>query len=102
MLGQIIVTSLVTIAVRFFPFIALKDKKSELIPYLSNVLPPAVMAMLVVYCLKGIDLSAAPFGSYEICGVLVTALLQVWKRNTLLSILGGTIVYMILIRGVLW
>ena len=56
------------------------------------------MGMLVVYCLKGISLTAAPFGIPQLLGCAIVAGLHVWKRNTLLSIGLGTVVYMLLVQ----
>lgn len=75
-------------------------KRPQVIDYLSLKLPAAMMGLLVIYCLKGMDFSSAPFGAAEIIGVGVTAGLHVWKRNVLLSIAVGTAVYMLLIRFV--
>ena len=58
------------------------------------------MAALVVYCLKGVDLTVYPFSLAELIAVAVTALVHLWKRNTLLSIALGTACYMVLIRTV--
>ena len=93
------VTALVTIAVRFLPFAVFgKRPLPRAVVYLGRVLPPAIMAALVVYCLKGVDFTAWPFSLAEVIAVAVTALLHLWKRNTLLSIAAGTVCYMILIR----
>ena len=85
---------------RWLPFLAFSGKKETpaFIKYLGRVLPPAIMAALVVYCLKDVDLTAHPFSLAEIIAVAVTALAHIWKRNTLLSIAVGTACYMILIR----
>ena len=64
------------------------------------VLPYAVMAMLVVYCLKGAMPLSYPYGLPELIGVLATAGLHLYKRNTLLSIAGGTAVYMLMVQCV--
>jgi len=97
----IAIVSLVTIALRFLPFLIFGERKTpEKITYLGKVLPYAIMAMLVVYCLKGISFVQAPFGMLELLGVGCVALLHLWKRNTLLSIAGGTICYMMLIQFV--
>ena len=56
------------------------------------------MAMLVVYCLKSVNLLVSPFGLPELIGVLVVVLLHIWKRNTLLSIAVGTACYMLLVQ----
>ena len=86
----------VTALLRFLPFIAFrtKTKKPEFILYLGRVLPYAVMAMLVIYCLK------SSHGLPELIACLVVVILQVWKRNTLLSITAGTALYMFLIQKV--
>ncbi len=94
----IIATSaLVTIALRFLPFWIFGEgrKTPAVVSYLGKVLPFAIMGMLVVYCLK--DMSA-PFGVPELLGWAAVAGLHVWKRSTLLSIAGGTAVYMLLIN----
>ena len=65
-----------------------------------RVLPYSIMAMLVVYCLKGISFAKAPFGLPEIISVILVAVLHIWRRNTLFSIICGTICYMLLIQFV--
>lgn len=95
-LAAIGVMALVTIILRFLPFILLgKRKTPAFLEYLGKVLPYSVMAMLVVYCLKDISITNA---FPQIISVLVVAALHVWKRNTLLSIVAGTVCYMVLIR----
>lgn len=96
------VTAAITIALRFLPFLIFGEnrKTPPLVAYLGQVLPYAIMGMLVVYCLKGMDLTAAPFGIPEIIGCAVVAGLHVWKRNTLLSIGLGTVCYMLLVQFV--
>lgn len=97
----IVVVALVTIALRFLPFFIFSSGKTpEFIDYLGKFLPYAIMAMLVVYCLKGVSFVSAPFGIPEFMAVALVAVLHVWKRNTLLSIVAGTICYMFLIQGV--
>ena len=96
----IAVASLVTMLTRFLPFWIFrgKDKTPAFVTYLSKVLPYAIMGMLVVYCLKGVELFSAPYGIPELLGCTAVALLHIWKRNTLLSIGGGTVIYMVLIQ----
>ena len=98
----ITVNALVTAALRFLPFWTFGEnrKTPPLIAYLGQVLPYATMGMLVVYCLKGVDLTAAPFGIPEFLGCAVVALLHIWKRSTLLSIGAGTVCYMLLVQFV--
>ena len=96
------VAAAVTIALRFLPFLIFGEnrKTPPLVTYLGQVLPYAIMGMLVVYCLKGMDLTSAPFGIPEIIGCALVAGLHAWKRNTLLSIGLGTVCYMLLVQFV--
>lgn len=96
----IAVIALVTALLRFLPFWIFGEnrKTPALITYLGKVLPYAIMGMLVVYCLKDVDMIHTPFGIPELLGCAVVALLHIWKRNTLLSIGGGTAFYMLLIQ----
>ena len=97
---MIAVIALVTAALRFLPFLIFREnrKTPPLVSYLGQVLPYAIMGMLVIYCLKGISFAAFPFGIPEIIGCLVVILLHIWKRNTLLSIGAGTVCYMLLVQ----
>jgi len=92
------VVALVTIGLRFLPFLIFGEnrKTPPIIAYLGQVLPFAIMGMLVVYCLKDVTLTSAPFGIPELIGCATVALLHFWKRNTLLSIGAGTVLYMLL------
>ena len=98
--AMIAVIALVTAALRFLPFLIFGEsrKTPPLITYLGQVLPYAIMGMLVVYCLKDVDLTQSPFGIPEAIGCAVVAGLHIWKRNTLLSIGAGTICYMLLVQ----
>ena len=98
----IAVIALVTAALRFLPFLIFGEnrKTPPLISYLGQVLPYAIMGMLVVYCLMGISVTSFPFGLPEIIGCAVVTLLHIWKRNTLLSIGAGTVCYMLLVQFV--
>ena len=101
-LATIIICAVVTIALRFLPFLIFGEQRTtpSVIAYLGQVLPFAIMGMLVVYCLKDISLTSAPFGIPEAIGCCVVAGLHAWKRNTLLSIGAGTICYMLLVQFV--
>ncbi len=101
-LSLILVMAAVTAGLRFLPFVIFSKgrKVPEVVAYLGRVLPYAVMAMLVVYCLKGISFVKMPFGLPEMISVVLVVVLHVWKRNTLLSIVGGTICYMVLVQMV--
>ena len=96
----IAVIALVTIGLRFLPFLIFGGNRQTpaYITYLSKVLPFAIMGMLVVYCLRNISFAASPFGIPELIGCAVVVSLHLWKRNTLLSITGGTVCYMLLIQ----
>lgn len=98
-IAMVAVIALVTAALRFLPFLLLRGRQTPpFITYLGKVLPFAIMGMLVVYCLRHISFSAMPLGIPELiaCGAVVLA--HIWKRNTLLSILSGTILYMVLVQ----
>lgn len=99
---MIAVIALVTAALRFLPFLIFGEnrKTPPLVTYLGQVLPYAIMGMLVVYCLKGVSLTAFPFGIPEFLGCAAVTLLHIWKRNTLLSIGVGTVCYMLLVQFV--
>lgn len=94
------VCALVTIGLRFLPFVIFRGDRPTppYIVYLGKVLPYAIMGMLVVFCLKNVSLTAAPHGLPEFIACALTALLHVWKRNTLISIIGGTAAYMIMVQ----
>lgn len=97
---MIAVIALVTAALRFLPFWIFNEnrKTPPMISYLGQVLPYAIMGMLVVYCLKDVSFTAAPFGIPEAIGCAVVTVLHIWKRNTLLSIGAGTICYMLMVQ----
>ena len=90
--------SVMTILTRFLPFIVFRKNTPRYITYLGKVLPPAIIGMLVIYCLKDVSLLAKPFGIPELIAAACVVGLQVWKRNSLISILTGTVVYMVLVQ----
>ena len=96
------VMALVTALLRFLPFWTFGGKRQTptVIDYLGKVLPGAIMAMLVIYCYKGANPSAFPFALPELLAGGAVVLLQLWRRNTLLSIVAGTALYMLLLRVV--
>ena len=91
-----------TVLLRALPFLIWggKRKTPAYILYLGKVLPAAIIGMLVVYCLKDTVITAAPYGLPELLGAAGVVGLQVWKRNSLISILGGTVFYMLLVQFV--
>lgn len=97
-LALIAIMAAVTAAIRFAPFILFKKKTPKAILYLGEVLPYAVIAMLVVYCLKGVHILSGNHGLPELISVVVVVILHKWKHNTLLSILLGTLCYMALVQ----
>ena len=98
-LGIVAAIALVSAALRFFPSLVFRGRETpQSIIYLGDVLPYAIMGMLLVYCLKATPILTAPHGLPELIAVLVTVLLQLWRRNSLLSMVVGTIVYMLLLQ----
>ena len=89
-----------TALTRFLPFWLFPEKRKvpPVVAYLGTALPPAMMGLLVVYCLKDVSLAAWPYGLPEAIAIVGIAFLHLWKRNVLLSIAGGTVIYMVLIR----
>ena len=96
------VMAVVTFLTRALPFLLFDrgDHPPKIVLYLGRVLPPAVIAMLIVYCYRGLDFAQpAGWAPGLIAGAAVVAL-HVWKRNNMLSIVGGTILYMVLVQAV--
>ncbi len=94
----VMISGAITVMLRFLPFIAFGKRKPESVAYLGRVLPPAVMAVLVVYCLRNVNILAGTHGLPEGLACLAVAALHVWRRSTLLSITAGTALYMFLIQ----
>lgn len=92
----------VTALIRFLPFVVFGGGRPtpKFVVYLAGVLPCAIMAMLVVYCLRGVDLFSAPHGLPELIACAAVVALHLWKENTLLSIAAGTALYMTLVQVV--
>lgn len=98
----IAVIVLVTALTRFLPFILLSSSKKtpKIINKLGKMLPFAIMGMLVVYCLKDISFTSVSGFVPALIGCIIVATLYIWKRNTLLSIIVGTVSYMLLVQFV--
>ena len=96
----IIAVTLGTILTRVLPFLIFNDAENlpPAISYLSKMLPYSIMAMLVVYCLRDTTFISGNHGFPEIIAVSITIIIHLLKENTLLSILVGTITYMICIQ----
>jgi len=98
----ILVVAITTFATRVIPFLVFPKGKEipKVIQYLGKVLTPAVIGMLVVYCLKDTVVLKSPYGISELISVCVVAGLHIWKRNNLISIGVGTVLYMFLVQVV--
>lgn len=98
----VLVIALTTVLTRVLPFLLFPQHKKtpKYIRYLGNVLPCAIIGMLIIYCLKSISFLSVPFGAPELIAVAVVILLHKWKHNTLLSIGGSTVLYMLMIQFV--
>ncbi len=94
----IIISGFITILLRFIPFFAFRKKRPDFIIYLGKVLPFATMSMLLVYCLRKTNFLESPYGIPEIIASFTVIALHIWKRNTLLSIVAGTAIYMYLVN----
>lgn len=96
----ILAAAVVTFFTRAFPFLLFGkgEKMHPALAFIGRTLPLSVIAVLVVYCVK--DALFVSFSALwlQLVGILVTVLLHLWKRNNLISIAGGTLIYMILIR----
>lgn len=100
-LTSIAIMSVVTVVLRFIPFIFLSNKREyRILNYLSNVLPCAIMGMLVAYCLKDVNFNAARNYIPSLIATVVVSASYLIKRKTLLSTLLGTVTYMVLLQYV--
>lgn len=98
--ATILLATAATMATRFLPFAAFGGRRETpgIVTYLGRVLPGAIFAILVAYCLRDVDLVAAPHGAPELIAIAVVVALHLWRRNMLLSIAGGTVTYMLLVQ----
>ncbi len=113
-IAAIAVMAVVTFLTRALPFLLFDrgDHPPKLVLYLGRVLPPAVIAMLIIYCLKSnilaveanltslLDPAVLSQWLPALLAVAVVVILHIWKHNNLLSIFGGTILYMFLVQAV--
>lgn len=92
-----------TVLTRALPFIVFPSNKEipRFMLYLGDVIPYAAIGMLIVYCLKGVSVVSAPYGIPEGIAVVAVVLLHLWKKNTLLSIGIGTVIYMLLVQRII-
>ena len=89
-----------TMFTRFLPFAVFNEKRKtpKYIQYLGKVLPGAIFSMLIVYCLRYVNITGYSYGIPELIAILITVILHKTQRKMLLSIAGGTISYMILVQ----
>lgn len=101
-LASIFVMSVVTFFTRALPFLLFDrgDHPPKIVLYLGKVLPPAIIAMLIVYCLKEVTFTSLGGWLPTLLAGVTAVLLHVWKGNDLLSIFGATGLYMVLVQGV--
>lgn len=87
---------------RWLPFVAFSGKKElpQFVKYLGRVLPPALMGLIVVYCFKNTEILAGNHGLPELIASLVVIFTYKWKENLLISVGGGTAMYMLLLQFV--
>lgn len=97
-LQLILVMAIGTALLRFLPFLVFRKSTPPYIAYLGKVLPPALIGMLVIYCFKDVHFAAAPHGLPELIAAGCVVILHAWKRSSLISILGGTAIYMLLVQ----
>lgn len=98
-IGMVVLGTMLT---RFLPFLVFPDNKPipKYVQYLGKVLPFSVIGLLIVYCLKGVSFITPSYGLPEIISIGAVIGMHRWKRNMLLSIAAGTILYMILVQAV--
>jgi len=96
------IVTLTTLLTRALPFLLFPEKKAipKYIKYLADVLPYTIIGMLVIYCLKDISFTGATHAFPEMISIAVIIILHLWKKNILLSIGGGTLLYMVLVQYV--
>ena len=102
---SLIIVAMVALATqitRWTPFLVFSGSRKlpRVVEDLGRLLPPAMMGLLVVYCLRSISWLSAPHGAPELIAIAAVAGLHLWKRNVLLSIAGGTVLYMVLVQAV--
>ena len=96
----IAIIALGTMLTRFLPFVLFPGNRPtpKIISHLGDILPGAIFSLLVVYCLKNVELFSGTHGLPEAIAVTFVVLLHLWKRQMLLSIAGGAILYMVLVQ----
>ena len=100
LIAAIVVMAVVTFLTRALPFLLFGrgNRAPRVVLYLGKYLPPAVIAMLIVYCLRGVSFAAVSGWMPSLIAAAAVVALHLWKKNNLLSILGGTVFYMVLVQ----
>lgn len=95
-IGIILLCACITFGLRALPFVVFRGNRTMPVwlERLGKALPPLIMAVLVVYCLKDSTTDPGHTGIAQAVGVLATAISYKWKHNTLLGIVAGTAVYL--------
>lgn len=96
----VIIMALGMALMRYLPFLIFTDETPEYVKYLGDVLPQAIIAMLVVYCFKDYTYTSYPFALPAIIAGICTAIIHALKRNSIISILSGTVIYMVMVQVV--
>ena len=98
----ILTVAAATFFTRLLPFLLFPANKKtpDFVLYLGRVLPYAIMGMLIIYCFKDVEFLSRPFGLPELLAGLFVVLAHKWKHSLLLSIGGGTVLYMVLVQVV--
>ena len=100
MLIFIFVIAIATFSTRIIPFIVFHDEKKipKYIDYLGRVLPYCITGFLIVYCLKDVSIFTKNHGIPELIAIIFVIAIHIYKKNMLLSVTSGTILYMILVN----
>jgi branched-subunit amino acid transport protein AzlD len=98
----VLVVAAVTFFTRMMPFLFFDNREgpSGTVIYLGKIIPPAIMAMLLIYCLRYVGPLKYPYGLPELIALVAVILLHLWKRNNLVSILSGTVLYMFFVQKI--
>lgn len=89
--------SLVTISLRFSPFVLIKNTDNKIIRYYENILPGAIITMIVIFCLKDTAIGMNTDTIGKLLVLVVITIMQYWKDDSILSVITGTITYMLII-----
>jgi len=99
---SIFLMAFIILVTRIVPFLFFRKKElPEMVNYLEHTIPPLMMLLLVLYCLKDVRWASAPFGFTEFGAISVVVIVHLWKSNALLSIVSGTAVYMFMLNAFL-